>query len=51
MEKAKLLRELKKLADIPDKEITHERADNLLLEYIDDKEITEAYEKLERWYG
>lgn len=28
----------------------HRDADNLLLEFIDSEEVTEAFENLERWY-
>ena len=34
-----------------DPETWHERADQALLEYINDPEIKEAYEALERWYA
>jgi hypothetical protein len=29
----------------------HEEADNLLLEYIDDQDITEAFNAIEKWYS
>jgi len=34
-----------------DIEINHQRADNLLLCYLDDKEITEAFEAIKKWYA
>lgn len=29
----------------------HEEADKLLLEYINDSEITQLFEKIEKWYA
>jgi hypothetical protein len=29
----------------------HREADNLLLKYINDEEISELFEKIERWYS
>ena len=34
-----------------DAEAWHERADQALLEYINDSEVSEAYSVLERWYA
>lgn len=34
-----------------DQEGAHVRADEALLEYIDDPEITEAFEAIEKWYA
>lgn len=34
-----------------DPEIYHPKADQALLAYINDPEITEAYEAIERWYA
>ena len=48
-----LLSELFKLQDASrdDAEIAHEDADNLLLEYIDDIDIREAFKGITRWYA
>ncbi len=34
-----------------DPERWHEEADKLLLEYIGDSEITDLFEKIEKWYA
>lgn len=34
-----------------DVEANHCDADSLLLDYINDPEITEAYDKVEKWYA
>lgn len=34
-----------------DQERAHERADELLIRYIDDEHITAAYEAIPRWYA
>ncbi len=34
-----------------DREQGHIYADKLLLEYIDDAEVTEAYRAIDKWYG
>jgi hypothetical protein len=34
-----------------DAEENHKEADAALLEYIDDVEITKAFEKIEKWYA
>ena len=34
-----------------DEEKDHAKADSLLLDYIDDAEITEAFMKVEKWYA
>lgn len=47
-----LLRELRKLqGEDRDSEACHQQADDLLLEYIGDREITEAFKAIERWYS
>jgi hypothetical protein len=35
----------------PDVENNHDRADQLLLKYIDDPEITKAFDSIEKWYS
>ena len=51
MIKEELLKELKKLNKLSDKEHAHGRADELLIEYIGDKDIKKAFEKIELWYA
>lgn len=53
MEKEVLIKKLKKLSSDKngDYEITHYRADKLLIQYINDKEIEEAYDDVGKWYS
>jgi hypothetical protein len=56
MTKQELIEELEKASKITfrghiDPEAAHIKADELLLEYINDPEITEAFNKIERWYA
>jgi len=56
MTKQELLEELNKLPtkscdDCGDCEINHQRADFLLLEYIDDKEIIKLFKNIPKWYA
>lgn len=44
MTKARLLRELAEIAKDPDGEASHSRADDALLNYIGDTEISAAYQ-------
>lgn len=37
--------------DTDDTEIQHGEADDLLIKYIDDDEITEAYDAIHKWYA
>lgn len=39
------------LAQESDAEEAHERADALLLKFIADDEITDAFERVRKWYG
>lgn len=48
--KEKLLQELKELENA-DSEFAHGEADRLLVRYIGDPDIKEAYEKVPRWYA
>ena len=34
-----------------DKELDHAQADNALLEYINDDQITAAFDAIEKWYA
>ena len=38
-------------ADLDDPEVDHMKADEMLLAYIGDTEITEAFRALTRWYS
>lgn len=49
--KKELLHELKGCANFIDEENAHCEADNLLLRYIDDEEISLAFKDITRWYG
>lgn len=46
-----LLKRLKDLATVGDAESAHLEADKQLLEYINDKEISKAFNAIERWYS
>ena len=50
MEKKELIRKLKKTGG-DDTETSHLKADELLLEFIDDKEIEETYNNIPKWYA
>ncbi|MHB8361439.1 MAG: hypothetical protein ACYDAO_02490 [Thermoplasmataceae archaeon] len=45
------IEELKNSDDTDDTEMEHKCADRLLLNYINDKDITNAYDKIEKWYS
>ena len=49
--KEKLLAKLNELSELKDLEIAHVEADEALVKYIDDKDIVEAFEKIEKWYS
>ena len=51
MTKEELIKELKSLIDNRDIEGVHVTADNLLLEYINDKEVSDAFHNIEKWYA
>ena len=52
IDKQELLRRLKELAELnEDTKCDHETADFLLLEYINDSEITESFEAVSKWYA
>lgn len=46
-----ILKKLKQLADCDDTEEAHVDADDLLLDYIADEEITAAYKAVPKWYA
>lgn len=50
--KAELLKELQELSkDSADPEASHAEADELLLRYVNDSEIEQAFDKVPRWYA
>jgi hypothetical protein len=51
MEKEMLIAELRKQQKINDKEMAHEEADQLLLDYINDDEIRAEYNLIDKWYA
>jgi hypothetical protein len=51
MTKDELLKKLRELQTVGDPEIAHGPADQLLLDYIADPEISEEYGKIEKWYS
>ena len=51
MTKDELIKQLKDLLANKDQEMAHVEADDLLLKFINDKEISEAYESIEKWYA
>ena len=53
MTKEELVKELMKLAEKEDydHEVDHRYADNLLLEYIDDEKVYDAYDAIDKWYA
>ena len=53
MDKEKLINELKKLSSNVnnDFEMTHWKADELLIKYINDKDIKKAFDNVGKWYA
>lgn len=51
MTKEELITKLNDLLSEHDAEKAHIKADELLLEYIDDMDIEVAYEAIEKWYS
>lgn len=49
--KAQLLEKLRELAVGGDPEICHGEADELLLNYINDDEVKQAFDAIEKWYA
>ncbi len=51
--KGKLAEELKRINEklVGDKEELHKEIDKALLRYIDDREITDQYNAIVKWYG
>lgn len=51
MTKEELIQKLRDLNKGDDPEEEHIEADLLLLEYINDSEISDAYKNIEKWYS
>lgn len=51
MTKEELIAKLRELPVSLDREAAHEKADALLVEYINDAEVADAYNALEKWYA
>ena len=51
LKKEDLLKILKGLEASGDTESAHADADDALIDFINDPEITEAYEKIDKWYA
>jgi hypothetical protein len=51
MTKEKLIAKLKKLEKIDDLEVAHYYADALLLEYINDADISKTFNDIDKWYA
>ena len=50
-DKQGLLDALEKAAESDDTEEAHGDADDALIDYINDKDISEAYHKIPKWYA
>ncbi len=51
MTRPELIEKLYTLIDIKDKESAHAKADNWLLEYINDPHVTALFKERNFWYG
>lgn len=51
MTKEELIKKLKEECNTDDPEMDHIKADRLLLEFIDDELVTEAFKNIEMWYA
>ena len=51
MTREELIEKLQSLEEDTDFELTHQEADELLIQYINDPEVTEAYDALLKWYA
>lgn len=51
MTKEELIERLEALQQDGDTEYQHGEADDLLIEWINDPEVTEAYAKIKKWYA
>lgn len=53
MEKEQLIKRLNEIAELSsgDPEVAHSQADDLLIEYIGDEKVKEAFENIDKWYA
>lgn len=51
MTKEELIQKLKDLDQMADTEVAHSRMEDALLEYINDEDITKAFNETDRWYA
>lgn len=51
MTKEQLIEELKALIDSDNLEEAHVTADNLLLDFINDEEVSDAFRDIDKWYA
>ena len=51
MTKQEIINKLTELQQDKDYEVAHELADNLLLSFINDKDIIQAFQKIEKYYA
>lgn len=51
MSKQELIAALKECAENGDAEMAHEVADQLLIVYINDQDIKDAFESIKKWYA
>ena len=51
MTKEELIKKLKEQQLNSDTEMAHSIADDLLIEYVNDKEIEEAFDSIDKWYA
>ena len=49
--KEDLIKRLKELQSSDDLECAHGEADALLLRFIDDEEVEEAFDEIDKWYA
>jgi hypothetical protein len=49
--KEELIKKLKEFAENDDYEMAHAEADDLLVLYLNDEEITDAYDSVGKWYS
>lgn len=51
MTKEELIAKLKEIALNSDTEVAHVDADAALLEFINDKDVTKAFDAIDKWYA
>jgi hypothetical protein len=49
--RTRTIKELKELTKSKDPELAHAKADQLLLDWIDDATIEKAYKEIKKWYA